>query len=82
MKIAYDSAYVQIETLNFTFFRQADVQADCFLPVISDCTLIASKTSIQHFGTPLYFFNNFLADRTIGRAYGTVCHRSSVVCRL
>jgi len=67
-KIAYNSAYVQTETLNFTFARQAiivyfyhfptskkmlcctpnmNVPADYLLSIILDCTLIASKKSIQ-----------------------------------
>jgi len=66
MEIA-NSAYVQIETLNFTFDRQAaivycyvcsnfqkslcqktyiNVQADYFLSIILDYTLIASKNSM------------------------------------
>jgi len=63
MKIAYNSAYVQIETFSFTFAQQAimsifvptskkslyrtpKVQANYFLPIMSDCTLIVSIQSI------------------------------------
>jgi len=70
MKIAYNSAYVQTETLNFTFAQQAIVVYFCFfqlsrnhyaerkilmymsiifLPIMSECTLIASKQLIQPF---------------------------------
>jgi len=61
MKFAYNSAYVQIETFNFTFTQQAiivyvylcsnfrtpsiKVQANYILPIMSDCTLIVSKQS-------------------------------------
>jgi len=68
MKIAYNSAYVQIETFNFTLAQQAIIvyvyvptskkllcrmpnikaQADYFLPIMSDCTSIASRQSIGY----------------------------------
>jgi len=66
MKTAYNSAYIQTETIIFTFAQQAiivyiptskkllcrtpiiKVQADYFLPVMSDCTLFASKQSIGY----------------------------------
>jgi len=69
MKIAYNSAYVQTGTLNFTFARQAaivyfylcsnfqtpniNLQANYFLSIISVCTLIASEKSIPQFAAAL-----------------------------
>jgi len=58
MTTAYNSAYVQTETLNFVFARKpllcilmlninVGLLADYFLPIMSDYTLIASKKSTQ-----------------------------------
>jgi len=59
MKIADNSAYIQIKTLNFTFAQQAVVvyfylcsnfqEITSPPPIISECTLITSKKSIQLF---------------------------------
>ena len=57
MKIAYNTAYVETETSNFIFagkplfmFQLPRYRiSGLFLPIISDCTLIASKKSIRPF---------------------------------
>jgi len=50
MKIAYNSACVQIETPNI------NVQADYFLPKMSGCTLISSKQLIDSPGYHVALF--------------------------
>ena len=74
-KIACNSAYVQIESLSFTFTRQAVIvyfylcsniqeitmpntkyycTSQLFLPIILDCTLIASKKANEQMFPTIY----------------------------
>jgi len=51
------------------------------------CTeMVVARSSCDGYGPLLFWHDVFLADRTIGRAFGTLCHlsvicpSSSVVC--